>query len=81
MQSAAASNGRDGDKERGGNQPRRISAESTLARLEALLDLVDDVNPALAADQNVIAITTAEGFQRITDLHGTMLSGRPRCWP
>jgi hypothetical protein len=24
-------------------------------------------------------VTTAQGLQRITDLHGTMLSGRPRC--
>ena len=49
-----------------------------LASLEAALDLVDDVNPALAANQTVVAVTAAEGLQRITDLHGTMLSGRPR---
>ena len=78
MQSAAASNARDGDN---GTRGAVSRAESALARLEAALNLVDDVNPALAADQTVIAVTTAQGLQRITDLHGTMLSGRPRCWP
>jgi hypothetical protein len=38
----------------------RFSLESTLARLEAALDLVDDVNPALAADQAVVAVTTTQ---------------------
>ena len=49
---------------------RRLLA---LTRLEAALHLVDDVNPALAADQAVVAVTAAERFQRVTDLHGTML--------
>jgi hypothetical protein len=47
--------------------------ESTLARLEPTLDLVDHVNPALATNKTVIAVTTAQRFQRITDLHGTIL--------
>ena len=50
-----------------------FSLESTLARLEAALNLVDDVNPALAADQAVVAVTTTQRFQRVTDLHGTIL--------
>jgi hypothetical protein len=37
-----------------------FSLESTLARLEATLDLVDNVNPALAADQAVVAVTTTQ---------------------
>jgi hypothetical protein len=58
--------------------------QSALASLETGLDLVDDVNPALAADQTVVAVTTAQGLERITDLHGTnalwkaALQGR--CW-
>lgn len=44
-----------------------------LTRLKAALHLVDDVNPALATDQTVVAVTAAERFQRVTDLHGTML--------
>jgi hypothetical protein len=46
---------------------------SALARLEAALDLVDHINPALAADQTVVAVTTAQRLQRVTDLHGTIL--------
>jgi hypothetical protein len=50
-----------------------FEAGSTLARLEAALNLVDHINPALAADQTVIAVTTAQRLQRVTDLHGTIL--------
>src|ERR1700731_2088641 len=50
-----------------------FSLESTLARLEAGLHLVDHINPALAADQTVVAVTTTQRFQRVTDLHGTIL--------
>ena len=50
-----------------------FSPGSTLARLEAALNLVDHINPALAADQTVIAVTTAQRLQRVTDLHGTIL--------
>jgi hypothetical protein len=52
---------------------RPFEAGSTLAGLEAALNLVDHINPALAADQTVIAVTTAQRLQRITDLHGTIL--------
>jgi hypothetical protein len=50
-----------------------INRDSTLARLEAALNLVDHVNPALAADQTVVAVATTQRFQRVTDLHGTIL--------
>jgi hypothetical protein len=55
------------------DQPWCISLGSALARLEASLNLVDHINPALAADQTVVAMTTAQRFQRVTDLHGTFL--------
>jgi hypothetical protein len=62
---------------RGTGTPRR--RRSALARLEAALNLVDHINPALAADQTVVAVTTAQRFQRVTDLHGTFLIfERPR---
>jgi hypothetical protein len=51
----------------------RKAFHSTLARLETALNLVDHVNPALAADQTVVAVTAAQRFQRVTDLHGTIL--------
>jgi hypothetical protein len=46
---------------------------STLARLEAALDLVDHIDPALATDQAVVAVAATQRFQRVTDLHGTIL--------
>src|SRR5215212_751754 len=42
---------------------------SALAGLEALLGLVDDVDAALAADELVVAVTPAQGFQRVADFH------------
>jgi hypothetical protein len=52
--------------------PKRANfkPDSTLARFETALNLVDHVNPALAADQTVVAVATAQRFQRVTDLHG-----------
>jgi hypothetical protein len=41
-----------------------------LPRLKPALGLVDDIDPALAADEAVIAMATAQGLQRITDFHG-----------
>src|SRR5919112_2728969 len=46
--------------------PQRTSA---LASLVALLGLVDDVDPALATNQLVVAVTAADRLQRVTDLH------------
>jgi hypothetical protein len=40
-----------------------------LSRLEALLSLVDDVDAAFAANEAVVAMTIAQGFERITDFH------------
>lgn len=77
MQSTAASNECDGDKGNAAFSRAASTAELALTGLEAAFGLVDDVNPALAANQPVVAVTAAQGFQRITDLHGTMLSGRP----
>jgi hypothetical protein len=42
---------------------------SALARLEALLHLIDDVHLALATDEAVGAMTTAQRFQRVPDFH------------
>jgi hypothetical protein len=52
-------------------KPVRLA--STLARLETALNLVDHVDPTLAADQTVVAVATTQRFQRVTDLHGTIL--------
>ena len=48
-----------------------VDARSALARLEAPLRLVDDVDAALAAHEAVVAMPAAQRFQRITDFHGT----------
>jgi hypothetical protein len=60
---------------------RRPGRDSALTRLETALHLVDHINPALAADQTVVAVTATQRFQRVTDLHGTileLLKGRAR---
>jgi hypothetical protein len=41
----------------------------SLPGLEALLRLVDDIDAALATHEAVVAMTVAQGFQRITDFH------------
>jgi hypothetical protein len=40
-----------------------------LAGFEAPVGLVDDIDPALAPDNLVVAVAAAQGFQRITDFH------------
>jgi hypothetical protein len=45
---------------------------SALARLEAGLGLVDHVEPALAADEAIVAMTAPQGFQRVTNFHSTL---------
>src|SRR5689334_23972362 len=45
---------------------------SALARFEAALGLVDDVDPALAADDAVVAVTAAQRLERIADFHGDL---------
>src|SRR5262249_29613409 len=41
----------------------------SLARLEAPLDLVNDVDAPFAADQTIGAMPAAQGFQGVADLH------------
>ena len=41
----------------------------SLPGLEALLRLVDDIDASLATHEAVVAMTVAQGFQRITDFH------------
>ena len=43
---------------------------SALARLEALLRLVDDVHASFAPHEAVVAVAVAQGLQRVTDFHG-----------
>src|SRR6516162_6569107 len=53
----------------GNQEGRRSRCGSTLARLEAAVGLVDDVDPALATHDAVVAVAPAQGFQRIADFH------------
>jgi hypothetical protein len=57
LQSSKTSKTREGENFRGDHAG--IRPDSTLARLEAALNLVDHVNPALAADQTVVAVAAA----------------------
>jgi hypothetical protein len=47
-------------------------ARSTLARLEAPLCLIDNVDTPLAAHDAIVAVAAAERFQRVANLHGTI---------
>src|SRR6185369_4624984 len=47
----------------------RAAARSALTRLEPAVGLVDHIDPALAPHDAVVAVTAAQGFQRITDFH------------
>jgi hypothetical protein len=47
---------------------------SALSGLEAALHLVDYVDSALAANQAVVAVAATQRFQRVTDLHGRILT-------
>ena len=49
-----------------GPEPRAISA---LTSLVARVQLVDDVNAALAADETVVTMARLERLERILDLH------------
>ena len=57
----------------GGQNGPGVGATSALARLEAAVGLVDDVDAALAAHQAIIAVARAQRLQRIPDLHGRCL--------
>jgi hypothetical protein len=56
------------------NPPERLRTglKSALASLEARLGLVDDVNPALATDDLVVAVAATQRFQRVTDFHSDL---------
>src|SRR5665647_1956256 len=44
-----------------------------LASLIAAVGLVDDIDPALAPDDLIVAVAAAQGFQGVTDFHGSTL--------
>ena len=54
---------------RGSLRPDLRETASALPRLEALLMLVDDVNPSLAADDLALLVSGLERPKRILDLH------------
>src|SRR6185312_8050162 len=45
---------------------------SALPRLEPAVGLVDDVDPALAPHEAVVAVAADQGFQRVTDFHDAL---------
>ena len=50
--------------------PREANlSTSALTGLEAGIGLIDDVNAAFATHETVVAMTTTQGFQRVTDFH------------
>jgi hypothetical protein len=55
---------------------RRV--RSALACFEARGCLVDDVHPALAADQLIVTMAALEGFERVLDLHFSTGILRPK---
>jgi hypothetical protein len=67
LQSSKASKTREGSEifaiDREGRNQAPIKRDLALARLETALDLVDHVNPALAADQTVVAVAATQRFQ------------------
>src|SRR5262245_44920807 len=54
---------------------------SASARLEARIDLVDDVDPALAAHDSASLMPGLDGLQRRADLHGPDSKQKPRRGP
>jgi hypothetical protein len=50
-----------------------------LPRLETRIGLVDDIDPALAADELVVAMTLHQPLERIANFHKTPVAanGRP----
>jgi hypothetical protein len=53
---------------------------SALTCLEAPLRLVDHVHAALAAHDTIVAVATAQRFQRIADFHGLASVAFGRIW-
>jgi hypothetical protein len=59
LQSSKTSKTREGENFRARPGTAGLSLVSTLARLESALNLIDHVDPSLAADQTVIAVASA----------------------
>ena len=47
----------------------QVATTSALPRLETAMRLVDHVDPAFAADDAVVAVPRAQGFQRVSNFH------------
>src|SRR5262252_6058590 len=61
------------------NPPTDQSREaSALACLKPALGLVDDVDATFAPNDPVVAMATAQGFQRVADFHGINPCARVR---
>src|SRR5690242_15864804 len=60
-------------------RPGTGNGGSALPRLEAAVGLVDDVDPALAPHEAVVAVATAQRFQRVTDFHDALWMPCLRC--
>ena len=57
----------------------RVKRErSALARLEARVGLVDDVNAALAPYQTIVTVAFCQRFERVTNFHVNHHNGRQR---
>jgi hypothetical protein len=54
------------------NRPKAGLGTSALARLEAALGLIDDVDAALAPYEAIVTMAAAQRFQRVTDFHGVV---------
>ncbi len=50
---------------------KNTSRDLTLASFETWIGLVDDIDPALAADQLVVAMTLHQALERIANFHVT----------
>jgi hypothetical protein len=65
-QRATPSKPREGDARA---EQAALRRRSTLARLEAALRLVDDIDATLAADDAVVAMAAAQRLERVADFH------------
>jgi hypothetical protein len=52
---------------------RKSDYKLTLARFEAALCLVDDIDAPLPPHDAIVAVAAAQGFQRVTNFHGKPL--------
>jgi hypothetical protein len=54
----------------------KLRRRSALAGLESRIGLVDDIDPALAADQLVVAMALHQALERIAYFHETPVKGQ-----